>query len=903
MLYPPSEGKSAVRFYIPTYTMRTLAGRHTSTLRLRREDEENGAPFGRLELELVAQAPVDRRFRLGEMEHEAVARIRYRIPVDSGDGPDLVPSGASDGMEGHWINVDANTRGMTQLIIDRSENGRLQMHGFGKCSPSDCDWGVVSARRLRRRNGALVGNYDFGFKKTRITARLSDGQLLARVFDDYAEGDRRSDRTTNYVMRRNAPPPPPQSAELILELGALQPVGDSISRVRRDLLSVEEYERLLQIMTQEVYQARLEIEVTATVGRRTWRQVASNILSTVAASQNVRLRRIDSVVARAETPAGESGTIGPIGPLGPLGPVGTFGLPDISRSPIRFGDQPVGTPSPASLRVMRQPTIVNRSVGFQPAFVQPAIAVEQPTGGQPAQPNVVATDLRAGPPVQPFGLIINGVDFGPGGLQTRVISQPQSALTSLTPNIVFAAARPLVIARRVFIDPNGSPAVVRTRVSDMQHIDPFVFPLPAHDYMFDLLEDPSPPHQLVRHAISQGDTTVTFYRDTGLADQIYYEPVEFRLVRHDTEPYTPSLLFGFLEVIEADGEEGGSAGTGSSHASYRVLVSFRSQPYNDPQILEKARLEFGQDVSFSALQPQQAALRLRLPVGQDGELVDTQRPEAEVSFKLGVHDEVELSEDEFVQLLNSFQGPSAQIDGVVDAVLLDGSSAEIPVVLSLRENGGSFFHRTPAAPVEGSEGTYRIGLANRLESPVQIVELPSFRLGPSARAHAVDPSLPITVGPGDSVEVDYQLTPSNFPLTDLDPPLQAVVDPDVGKIFQAISVNQGYASGSFQVSLSIDPAFFGTTPNGATEPLTGLRVEIQPHVSLDLTPEESEKRVSLRMPLLPFLLQEDAIQFTYRVVNLHAGGAGLASDYQSRVGNTPLRLTPAEASEEDGGPE
>ncbi len=100
---------------------------------------------------------------------------------------------------GNWANVDTSTSGMTRLVIEKVNESTYTFHGFGKCTPSDCDWGVI---QVPYTPGQLVGLYNFGYKTTRITVRLQGEDMQAEVFDDYTPADGRQDRTTNYVLRR-----------------------------------------------------------------------------------------------------------------------------------------------------------------------------------------------------------------------------------------------------------------------------------------------------------------------------------------------------------------------------------------------------------------------------------------------------------------------------------------------------------------------------------------------------------------------------------------------------------------------------------------------------------------------------------------------------------------------------
>ena len=95
-----------------------------------------------------------------------------------------------------WRNVDGSTGGMTRLIITTVDERTLSAHGFGACSPSDCDWGTVTARY----GEPLVIVYTFSFKTTTITAQLAGRELHVTTLDEYNDG--RADRVANYVMRR-----------------------------------------------------------------------------------------------------------------------------------------------------------------------------------------------------------------------------------------------------------------------------------------------------------------------------------------------------------------------------------------------------------------------------------------------------------------------------------------------------------------------------------------------------------------------------------------------------------------------------------------------------------------------------------------------------------------------------
>ncbi|MEK7311223.1 MAG: NBR1-Ig-like domain-containing protein [Chloroflexota bacterium] len=63
--------------------------------------------------------------------------------------PTAVGSVATD-YNGNWYNNDPATNGITQLVVAATTANQVSVHGWGRCSPSDCDWGTGT--------GAVSGN-------------------------------------------------------------------------------------------------------------------------------------------------------------------------------------------------------------------------------------------------------------------------------------------------------------------------------------------------------------------------------------------------------------------------------------------------------------------------------------------------------------------------------------------------------------------------------------------------------------------------------------------------------------------------------------------------------------------------------------------------------------------------
>lgn len=111
-----------------------------------------------------------------------------------------------------WRNVDGETRSITRASIrfvcqDQILNGRPYPPGapfyirlWGSCSPRDCDWGEVAARRLD--NGWIFGRIDQGFAKRELWAKMSGDRLRVYVRTDFTDPSRADYNSDNYFVLR-----------------------------------------------------------------------------------------------------------------------------------------------------------------------------------------------------------------------------------------------------------------------------------------------------------------------------------------------------------------------------------------------------------------------------------------------------------------------------------------------------------------------------------------------------------------------------------------------------------------------------------------------------------------------------------------------------------------------------
>lgn len=115
--------------------------------------------------------------------------------------------------DGTWKNVDAATRGIPRIQLrftcqDQILNGQpyppgapWHIHVWGKCSPTNCDWGEVDAQR--QTTGWIFGQYHQGYARRFVWARMSaahPGQLWVYVWTDFASASRADYTFTGYFV-------------------------------------------------------------------------------------------------------------------------------------------------------------------------------------------------------------------------------------------------------------------------------------------------------------------------------------------------------------------------------------------------------------------------------------------------------------------------------------------------------------------------------------------------------------------------------------------------------------------------------------------------------------------------------------------------------------------------------
>ena len=903
-----------VRFYLPGYALNVVEGRYTTSLKWRGPNDDPNGPLAFLTIEVIGSAPqAPAGTVLQEIPHQAVARIGYRMPVQG-----MASASGSEAFDGSWLNVDPNTRGMTRLDIVKANDQAFTFHGWGKCHPQDCDWGLTNAAMQGEQ---LVGSFNAGFVTTTVSVHRQGNHLIAQVDDVFAPGDPRPPMHNQYELAPAGGDPADTRPLLWIEFGALEAVGGQVRRGRLEITSKPDFDRLYSIMTDAQYDGRLELHLLATAGRRTWRQIIlgdadvlvqksilnKKILFTDmldpttltapttnpdAPTKTVNVddktsRRLnwDQAIKLAQTPAGillknlEDSTNGP----------DRTGLLDILRN--KFGDIFKLHHFERDPGAARTPVTRGGAPGVS---TRTSETVRTPL----RTPGVTGTGspiMIRGNPVE-LDRIVDRKVLGPTLYRAFAPALKESLPTSDVMMKSQQGMQRAVPVRTVMTD-TGQPALLKIAVETVETITPFCFPLATNAYVFDIPGDVTTEthHVLIRMEVRDGSGQVigVFYQDSAYDDLFYYQPQEFRLPRVDVAPYLPDLRVVFFELVTQDG----TGGDTQAQLNYKVRIAYRTVPYIDPLLLDLAQQQVPQvRARFNVLAPESSTYTLMVPQDESGgALTATPRPDAELHFDVGIVDEVELTRTEFERVFAFFQSPSGTgLDGTVRAALLGNLNTDVSVHLSLKQNAGAILVHTYKGPQ--ANGMHLVTVRNPLESAVRIEKL--YRVGLGNGAVAFPQASPgVVIAPGAEADLYYQVIPTDAAVVDLAPALVPSIEADPAKLWPQLFVNAGYTSETFKVPLSIEADFFGPPPQGQ-QPIAAVQVEFDDGSQLVLTADHLTDEAHLRIPLLPRLLGDPHAQkYKYRVTNEYGDPPqpGAQTGWMDGEGELSVAVVPAGA--------
>jgi len=95
---------------------------------------------------------------------------------------------------GDWYNESLASGGITKVTI-RTDGKTMFVHILGKCLPSDCDWGEITAKASDAHDGAFTLYHVTSFSESTLNLRLLNGNRL-QIIDSvhYTDNSGRPDR-------------------------------------------------------------------------------------------------------------------------------------------------------------------------------------------------------------------------------------------------------------------------------------------------------------------------------------------------------------------------------------------------------------------------------------------------------------------------------------------------------------------------------------------------------------------------------------------------------------------------------------------------------------------------------------------------------------------------------------
>lgn len=103
---------------------------------------------------------------------------------------------------GTWVNKDANTRGVTRLVVTSAGGNNLNIQVFGKCHPTDCEWGtkplVTYGINIQDTNhNYATANYNQGFSNSLLSLSYGGSEVMLQGYTQFLDNSGRQ----NYYSR------------------------------------------------------------------------------------------------------------------------------------------------------------------------------------------------------------------------------------------------------------------------------------------------------------------------------------------------------------------------------------------------------------------------------------------------------------------------------------------------------------------------------------------------------------------------------------------------------------------------------------------------------------------------------------------------------------------------------
>ncbi len=121
--------------------------------------------------------------------------IRTHTAADAGRPEKQIPA-ATGSLSGTWVNDNAQTRGITRLVVDQ-QGDAVSVHAWGACQPHDCDWGTASGTG-NDRQASIAWDQGFVLRKMDISR---DAMRLRMELDSVYRDGRSPQHAREYFVK------------------------------------------------------------------------------------------------------------------------------------------------------------------------------------------------------------------------------------------------------------------------------------------------------------------------------------------------------------------------------------------------------------------------------------------------------------------------------------------------------------------------------------------------------------------------------------------------------------------------------------------------------------------------------------------------------------------------------
>ena len=118
-------------------------------------------------------------------------------------------SGQDADIAGEWVTTNQRTRGITRVLVAKGESG-WSVQAFGRCHPSDCDWGWVPVMPVGRSvedhsfaTGFAV--WDPGFSTKFVTMARTGDHLIVEIVNIFNDRSGRANYRAKEILKRRDP--------------------------------------------------------------------------------------------------------------------------------------------------------------------------------------------------------------------------------------------------------------------------------------------------------------------------------------------------------------------------------------------------------------------------------------------------------------------------------------------------------------------------------------------------------------------------------------------------------------------------------------------------------------------------------------------------------------------------